>query len=167
MQLGLKRSASMVVLRHQDQWLLLRRSKSPNKGKYVPVGGKLEPFESPRQAALRETAEETGIEVTELHYAGFIVESAPNSYNWQVFVYWAEIPWQPAPYCDEGELEWIKTADVLALDMPATDPWVYYYIQQGHCFAIDASFDENLNLLSMREEHNGVDLLGLDMPELV
>ena len=58
--LGLKRSAAMVVLRNQGHFLLLKRRKPPNAGMYVPVGGKLEPFEDPHTAAIRETLEETG-----------------------------------------------------------------------------------------------------------
>ena len=43
--------------------MLLKRFKTPNKGLYTPVGGKLEPHESPLNAAIRETFEETGINV--------------------------------------------------------------------------------------------------------
>ena len=36
----------MCILQQGDQFLLLKRGKEPNKGMYVPVGGKLEPFEN-------------------------------------------------------------------------------------------------------------------------
>ena len=39
---GLKRATVMVVLRSGDQFMLLKRAKEPNKGLYVPVGGKIE-----------------------------------------------------------------------------------------------------------------------------
>ena len=68
--LGLKRTAAMVVLRYQRSFLLLKRIKEPHIGKYVPVGGKLDPFEDPYSAALRETYEETGIAVQQLKYGG-------------------------------------------------------------------------------------------------
>ena len=47
---GLKRAATMVVLRHQDQFLLLKRAKPPFIGHYLPVWGKLEPHEDPYNA---------------------------------------------------------------------------------------------------------------------
>lgn len=45
--LGLKKAATLCVLRHQNQLLLLKRWKEPNKDLFTPVGGKLDPFEGP------------------------------------------------------------------------------------------------------------------------
>jgi len=44
---GLKKVAAMCILRSGDQYMLLERYNEPNKGMYVPVGGKVEPYESP------------------------------------------------------------------------------------------------------------------------
>ena len=85
--LGLKRAAAMIILRADDQFLLLKRAKEPNRGMYVPVGGKLEPYEDPYTAALRECEEETGIKLDKLKYAGSLVESSPLKYNWWCSVY--------------------------------------------------------------------------------
>jgi 8-oxo-dGTP diphosphatase len=41
---GLKRVATLCILRNKDKFLLLKRLKEPNKDMYVPVGGKLDPF---------------------------------------------------------------------------------------------------------------------------
>lgn len=43
--------------------LLGVRGKEPNRGKWVLPGGKVRPFETLREAAQREIAEETGLEV--------------------------------------------------------------------------------------------------------
>lgn len=146
----------MVVLRHKDQFLLLRRAKEPNKGKYVPVGGKLEPYERPLTAAIRETFEETGIEIENPKYCGVLVESSPTKYNWQCNIYLADIPFQAPPPCDEGVLEWIPFNAVLEVPTPPTDWQIYQYIMQGKPFALDAVYDEDLNMLEMREEIEGV-----------
>ena len=61
---GIKRTAAMIVLRHGEEFLLLRRNKEPNAGCYVPVGGKLEPHERPVDAAIRETREEAGLHIS-------------------------------------------------------------------------------------------------------
>jgi len=61
---GLKKTAVLCVLKHGENFLLLKRLKEPNKDSYTPVGGKLDPFESPIKAAIRETWEETGLTVT-------------------------------------------------------------------------------------------------------
>jgi 8-oxo-dGTP diphosphatase len=39
--------------------MLLRRLKEPHRDNYTPVG-KIEPFENPLDAVIRETFEETG-----------------------------------------------------------------------------------------------------------
>ena len=59
--LGLKRNAVLCLLTHRGDDLMLHRAREPNRGLWVPVGGKLDPFESPRAAAIRELREETGI----------------------------------------------------------------------------------------------------------
>jgi len=159
--LGLKRSAAMVVLRHGDYFLLLRRNKPPHAGKYVPVGGKLEPFEDPYTAALRETYEETGIRVERLIYGGVLIESSPTAYNWQCNIYLADIRKVEPPPCDEGVLEWIPFAEVAGVPTPPTDWHIYQYLMQGKPFAINAVYDEELNLLAMYEEIEGRKLVGV------
>jgi 8-oxo-dGTP diphosphatase len=158
--IGLKRTAAMVVLRHGDSFLLLKRAKSPNKGKYVPVGGKLEPFENPLNAALRETYEETGLRLNTVKYCGVLVETSPTDYNWQCNIYVAEIDFIPPPPCDEGTLEWIDFDRVPNVPTPPTDLHIYHYIMAGKPFAFDAVYDENLKLLEMREEIEGKWLMG-------
>jgi 8-oxo-dGTP diphosphatase len=44
---GHKQPAVLSVLKSGNQFLLLKRAKEPNKGKYTPVGGKIEPYEDP------------------------------------------------------------------------------------------------------------------------
>lgn len=157
--LGLKRSAAMIVLRHQQSFLLLKRNKSPHIGKYVPVGGKLEPFEDPYTAALRELKEETGFDLDRLSYGGVLVESSPIKYNWQCNIYLADIPYTEPPYCDEGILEWIPFDKVPEVSTPPTDWHIYQFLMQGRPFAINAVYDAELKLLSMVEEIQNEDLL--------
>ncbi|MEZ4994353.1 MAG: NUDIX domain-containing protein [Saprospiraceae bacterium] len=153
--LGLKRSAAMVILRHDQQFLLLKRAKMPNKGMYVPVGGKLDPFEDPYTAAKREAYEETGIRVEQLKYAGVLIESSPTAYNWQCNIYVADIPYQEPPFCDEGELSWITYEQIPDIPTPPTDWVIYQYLMRGQVFAFNAILDVHLNLLSMYDEIAG------------
>ena len=77
-QEGLKRTAVLCVLRNGNDFLLLKRFKEPNKNMYTPVGGKLDPFETPKNAALRETREETGIIVPDMRFCGVVTETSPT-----------------------------------------------------------------------------------------
>lgn len=152
---GLKRSAAMVVLRNEDNFLLLKRNKEPNAGLYVPVGGKLEPFEDPYSAALRETYEETDLQLEKLHYGGVLIETSPTPYNWQVNIYIADIPRVPPPHCDEGTLQWIPFSEVPGVPTPPTDWQIYQYLMRGQPFALNAIYDKEMKLMRMVEEIEG------------
>ncbi len=153
---GIKKIASMCVLKHKNQFLLLKRANEPNRGKYVPVGGKSEPHESPYQTVLRETFEETGIQLGKAKFCGILTETSPVKYNWISYIYLAEIPYQPAPFCDEGILEWITIEDLLKVPTPPTDWWIYKYILAGKSFVFSADYDADLNMLWMVDDLMGI-----------
>ncbi len=157
---GLKRAAAMVVLRHQDSFLLLLRKKPPYIGHYLPVGGKLEPFEDPYCAALRELEEETGIILDSLRFGGVLTETSPSAYNWQSHIYWAEIPYMPPPDCPEGVLEWIPFGMLGQVPTPPTDMLVYQYLRMEKPFVFNAVYDGEMQLVKMFEEIEGVKLWG-------
>jgi thiamine-phosphate pyrophosphorylase len=52
-----------VVCLYQDQVLLVQRDREPNRGRWSFPGGRIEPGETARDAAARETLEETGVRV--------------------------------------------------------------------------------------------------------
>ena len=136
--LGLKKVAAMCILQHNDQFLLLKRAKAPNKGMFLPVGGKLEPFETPKQAAIRETMEEASVQLSQIQFCGTLIESAPNAYNWLSYIYRAQIDWMPAPPCDEGTLIWVRQSDLLHVPTPPTDRFIYEYVLNEQPFAFSA-----------------------------
>lgn len=56
--------AGAVVRDAHGRLLLVRRGRPPAKGSWTLPGGRLEPGESPAEAAAREVREETGLDVT-------------------------------------------------------------------------------------------------------
>ncbi|MCC7318356.1 MAG: NUDIX domain-containing protein [Bacteroidales bacterium] len=157
--IGLKRAATICILRHGDKFLLLKRFKEPNKDKFTPVGGKLDPFESPLNSAIRETFEETGISVKTMKYCGILTETSPTEYNWTEYVYIADIDFISPPDCNEGTLEWISFHDLLSVPTPKTDWHIYKYILDEKPFAFSAEYNEQLTLLSMTEEIENVKII--------
>jgi 8-oxo-dGTP diphosphatase len=153
--IGLKRAGTLCILRNNDKFLLLKRNNEPNKGKITPVGGKLEPFESPLKAAIRETYEETGVILESMDFCGMLTESSPLEYNWILYVFLADIEWIEPPECDEGVLEWIPFDEIVNFPTPETDFYIYSYILKRMKFVFTAEYDSDLVLVSMNEDLEG------------
>ena len=146
---GLKKTAVICLLKCGDQLLLLKRKNEPNKGLYTPVGGKLDPFEAPEAAAVREIKEETGISVDEVSYCGILVETSPTKYNWTSFVYLSEIEYCEPPACNEGDLKWIAQDNLDAIKTPETDFYIYHAIFNNTNFNLFANYNQDLNIISL------------------
>lgn len=152
---GLKRAAAMCILQYKDKFLLLKRNKPPFVGHYVPVGGKVEPHENPTDAAKRETFEETGLRIEDFKFCGILTESSPLKYNWICYIYLAQIEDIEPPFCDEGILEWIDYENILNVPTPPTDWQVYKYVLAKQPFALNAVYDENMEMIKMWEDFEG------------
>jgi len=120
--------AVLVFLENSaGEHLLLLRAKPPNLGVWSPIGGKLETAigESPFECAVRETQEETGMEVSaaDLHLFAMIAEKAyEGESHWLMFLFRcrkqiASLP----PEIQEGRFGFFSRAQVDALPIPETD----------------------------------------------
>ena len=149
---GNKKVATLCVLKNEKRFLLLKRYNEPNKDKYVPVGGKLKHYESPKDGVIRETLEETGIIIKDPKFFGILTESSPTNYNWISYIFCNEIEYINPPISNEGKLEWIEYDKIKKIPTPHTDYHIYQFILQKKKFIINAEYDEELNLLEMFEE---------------
>lgn len=149
---GIKKVATICVLKNGDHFLLLKRAKEPNIGLYTPLGGKLDPFETPLNAAIRETWEESGIKVNNMEFRGILTETSPVDYNWISYVYLAEIEKQVTTESDEGSLEWMHMDDLLKIPTPKTDLFIYKSLIAGSKFIFNAEYNEDLEIQLMINE---------------
>ena len=105
-------NSTLCYLERGDQYLMLHRVKKVNDmnhDKWIGVGGKFEEGESPEDCILRETFEETGLRLTAYRYRGLVTF---------VSDLFTATGWTGTPHeCDEGELAWIKKADLLSLPL--------------------------------------------------
>ena len=113
-------NTTLCYLERGDEYLMLHRVKKSgdlNHDKWIGVGGKFREGESPEDCILRETWEETGLTLTDCRYRGlvtFVSDQAPTEY---MHLFTAD-SWTGTPHpCDEGDLAWIKKADLLGLPM--------------------------------------------------
>jgi len=147
-----KKVATLCVLKNKNKFLLLKRYNEPNKDKYVPVGGKLKNYESPKDGVIRETLEETGIIIKEPKFFGILTESSPTDYNWISYIFCSEIKYILPPTSDEGKLEWIEYDKIKKIPTPLTDHHIYKFILENKKFIINAQYNKELKLLEMTEE---------------
>jgi len=149
---GLKKVAVLCILRSNAGFLLIRRSQEPNFGKYVPIGGKVRPFETPRAAAIREVKEETGVSVEDARLRGILTETSPTDFNWTNYIYTASIAEVTPVRCHEGTLEWVERERLDSVPTPKTDRFIYDYISRSEFFVFDAVYDENAELTMLVDE---------------
>ena len=118
--------ATLAYLRNEDKVLLLFRNKKENdfhEGKYVGIGGRLEPGETPLECIIREVKEETGYSLSSenIKFRGYIYfdeidrdklsEDLP-AFNWLVFIYSAFVPMKKSFSNLEGDLQWFSEQDI-------------------------------------------------------
>ena len=112
------KNTTLCYIEQNGCYLMLHRVKKhqdPNAGKWIGVGGKFEENESPDECLVREVKEETGLTLTRWRYRGivtFVSDEWPTEY---MHLFTADGFEGQLTDCNEGELAWVKKADVPAL----------------------------------------------------
>ena len=113
-------NTTLCYLERGDEYLMLHRTKKENDlnhDKWVGVGGKFQDKESPEDCVLRETWEETGLTLTRYRYRG-LVTFISNQWETEYMHVFTADQWTGEPHpCDEGDLAWIKKADLRVLPL--------------------------------------------------
>lgn len=111
---------TLCYLERGEEVLLLHRTKKlsdPNEGKWIGVGGKLEPGETPEACMRREIEEETGLRVTAYAYRG-IVEFLSDRWPQERMHLFTVTGWDGEQReCEEGVLQWVPKATMETLPM--------------------------------------------------
>lgn len=105
---------TMIYLKKDDSYLLLYRNKKKNDinaGKWIGIGGHVEEGETINQCAIRETKEETGLDVHSLNCAGEVL-FIDNDLQMMMYIYEIEDFSGEIKECNEGDLKWIPIKDI-------------------------------------------------------
>lgn len=101
---------TLCFIKQGDRILLLNREKPSWMGCWNALGGKIEPNENPRESALREVREESGILLNDLLFKGVTTWIVDGKWVGGMYMYFAELSsafhYDVPMKSDEGILDW-------------------------------------------------------------
>ena len=111
----------------------VKKKNDVNHDKWIGIGGKLEPGETPQDCMLREFAEETGLTPTAWAYRG-VVTFISEDWTEEMHLFSATAADGTLRACDEGELEWVQTDALTRLPIWEGDKVFLRLMRQGRPF---------------------------------
>ncbi len=112
------RNTTLVHLEKDGCYLMLhrvRRKNDENRDKWVGIGGKFEPGESPEECAVREVLEETGLTVHSWTYRGIVTFVSDIWGTEYMHLFHSTDFTGKLRECDEGDLEWVDKRRIFRL----------------------------------------------------
>ncbi len=103
-------NTTLCYISRGSEYLMLHRVKKQNdvnRDKWIGIGGKFEPDESPDECLLREAKEETGLTLTSWRYRGIVTFVNTVCESEYMHLFTADDYEGKIKQCDEGVLEWI------------------------------------------------------------
>ena len=111
---------TLCYLERGDEYLMLHRvtkQNDENHDKWIGIGGKFEPGESPEDCLVRECREETGLTLTDYRFRGIVTFVSDEWGTEYMHLFTASGFTGTQHPCDEGELAWIKKARLRELTL--------------------------------------------------
>ena len=128
---------SLIYIEQEGCYLLLHRIKKErdvNKDKWIGVGGKFLPGETPEQCAIRETQEETGLTLIAPQYRGIVDFKSIGWPEERMHLFWADRFTGTLKECEEGTLEWVPKQKVKELPQWEGDRIFLRLLEEGEPF---------------------------------
>jgi 8-oxo-dGTP diphosphatase len=145
-----------AILRAGDRILLMKRSMAKRiaPGKWGPVGGHMEEGEisEPEKACLREVFEETGIEAGQIRNfrLRFVIPLQKEGELRLHFIFVGELDREiPLPECEEGEMFYVPTCEVLEKDMA-------FSMREAHRRYLGKPGEEGIFLGAVQKGESGI-----------
>lgn len=141
----------------KDNEVVVTKYKKGNKkeGYYDIPGGKIEEGETPKQTAIREMKEETGIEIQNLKYKGIMtIEYPDRMFIFDTFIS-KEYEGEPQEF-EENTSEWIDIDELLKKEKILSN------IILLDKFLIKGLIDDNRNFNLHIKEDEQENILGID-----
>lgn len=137
----------MCYIRKENQTLLLHRIKKENdvnEGKWIGVGGKIEPGECVEECMKREIYEETGLTAHALRLHGFVCfPGLIHGEDEGMFVYTCDDFSGTIHECSEGDLKWINNDEIGSLKMWEGDYHFFEWIKDSKFHSAKLVYQED------------------------
>lgn len=127
------RNTTLCHIQKDNKYLMLHRVKKKNdlnQDKWVGIGGKFEDKESPEEANLRETLEETGLTLHSHRYCGIVTFVSDKWETEYMHIFHSDNFSGEVKECDEGNLEWIEIDKIYNLPIWQGDKIFLKLIEQ-------------------------------------
>ena len=118
------RSGAGAMIWHRDETLLLLRGGNVRHSQtWAPPGGRIDPGEAKNEAALRETMEEVGIDLSNFYSVDIftqpLTDDEPGTYTTFVYLYPdpAERPEVILDYNESDDYGWFGWEDMMKLPL--------------------------------------------------
>jgi 8-oxo-dGTP diphosphatase len=145
------KNTTLCYLERDGQYLMLHRVKKENDlnhDKWVGVGGKFEPDESPDECLLREVREETGLTLTEYRCRAVVTFVSARWETEYMYLYTATGWTGTLTDCDEGDLEWVDFERVPTLPLWEGDKIFFRLLREDRpFFSLKLCYDETDTLV--------------------
>lgn len=152
--------STLCYIEKDGAYLMLHRNKKEkdvNEGKWIGVGGKFLPGESPEECVCREVLEETGLVLDAFCLRGILTFASEGWEDEIIFVYTADrfhsqmysktgeaqamTAGAPASGCDEGTLSWTPFSEIPDLNLWEGDRiFLKLLIEKGPFFSLKLSY---------------------------
>ncbi|HUX93978.1 MAG TPA: 8-oxo-dGTP diphosphatase [Ignavibacteriaceae bacterium] len=137
-----------VIDKKKNRTLMLHRVKKVNdvhEGKWNGLGGKLEIGETPEECVIREIKEESGLSISDPRLHGFITFPLFDGVDdWYVFVFTAENYSGEIIESAEGNLEWIPSESVTALNLWDGDAIFLKWLKEDKFFSAKFIYEKGM-----------------------
>ena len=128
---------TLCYIEKDDKYLMLHRVKQENDlnhDKWVGVGGKFEPDETPEECMLREVREETGLTLTKYQFRAILTFLSDEWETEYIHLYTASEFTGTLLECDEGNLEWIPKSEIDKLKLWEGDKIFFKLLRETEDF---------------------------------
>lgn len=128
---------TLCYIEKDNKYLMLHRVKKENDlnhDKWVGVGGKFEPDETPEECMLREVQEETGLTLTRYQFRAILTFLSDEWETEYIHLYTASEFTGTLSECDEGNLEWIPKSEIDKLKLWEGDKIFFQLLRETEDF---------------------------------